>query len=85
MTAFSDPGFIPQSKRVESSPGVVVAGMDFELQPLGTPIPEYPLLALPALLIITMLAATVMIRRHLPAGAGRGDAEVLRQTRPDHE
>jgi hypothetical protein len=62
VTASSDPGFIPQSKIVTFSPGSIVAGVGFELQPSGVPIPEYPAPFISALLIITMLAATIMIR-----------------------
>jgi len=63
VTASSDPGFTPQSKIVTFSPGALVTGVDFELQPSGEPIPEYPGPLAPALLIITILATTIMIRR----------------------
>jgi len=63
VTASSDPGFIPQSKIVTFSPGAIVTGVSFELQPSGVPIPEYPATFISALLIITILAATIMIRR----------------------
>jgi hypothetical protein len=63
VTASSDPAFIPQSKTVVVPIGGVVAGVDFELQPSGKPIPEYPAPLVPVLLLLTMLAATMMIRR----------------------
>jgi hypothetical protein len=70
VTASSDPGFISQSKLVTFSPGSVDnAGVDFQLQPSGKPIPEYPAPFISALLIITILAATIMIRRRLLANS----------------
>jgi hypothetical protein len=64
VTASSDPGFIPQSKIVTFSPGAIVAGVGFELQPSGTPIPEYPGPLAPALLVITILATAIVSRRN---------------------
>ena len=62
VTAASDPGYIPQSKTVYVSPGGVAAGVDFQLESSGKPIPELPAPLVPVLLLITMLAATMMIR-----------------------
>jgi len=63
VIASSDPGFTPQSKMVTFSPGALVTGVDFELQPSGEPIPEYPAPFISALLIIAIIAATIMTRR----------------------
>jgi hypothetical protein len=64
VTASSDPGYIPQTKMVTVSPGGVAAGVDFQLEPSGKPIPEYPVPLAPVLLLTTMLAAAMMILRH---------------------
>jgi len=63
VTASSDPAFIPQTKMVIVTAGGVAGGVDFELQPSGRPIPEYPASLLPIVLLIVMTFATVMIRR----------------------
>jgi hypothetical protein len=62
VTAASDPGYIPQSKTVYVSPGGVAAGVDFQLEPSGKPIPELPAPLVPVLFLVTMLAATMMLR-----------------------
>ena len=62
VTASSDPGYIPQSKTVYVSPGGVAAGVDFQLESSGKPIPELPAPLVPVLLLVTMLAATMMLR-----------------------
>jgi hypothetical protein len=41
----------------------MVTGIDFQLQPSGKPIPEYPAPFISALLIIAIIAATIMTRR----------------------
>lgn len=63
VTVSSDPGYIPQSKTVTVSPGGVAGGVDFQLEASGKPIPEYPSVAQPVMLLIAALAATVLIRR----------------------
>ncbi len=63
VTVSSEPAFISQSKTVVVPIGGVIAGVDFTLQPSGKPIPEYPASVVPVLLLLTMLAAVVMIRR----------------------
>jgi len=65
VTASSDPAFIPQSKMVTVSSGGVAGGVDFQLQASGKPIPEYPASLPPIVLLITMTAAAVMIRRRI--------------------
>jgi len=62
VTASSDPAFIPQTKMVTVSPGGVAGGVDFQLEPSGKPIPELPAPLVPVLLLVTMLAATMMLR-----------------------
>jgi len=62
LTVSLDPGYTPVSKMVTVSAGGAVTA-DFELQPSGKPIPEYPSAAQPVMLLIVALAATVMIRR----------------------
>lgn len=64
VIASSDPGFVPQSKIVTFSPGGIVAGVDFQLQPSGEPIPEYPGPLVPVLLVITILATAIISRRN---------------------
>jgi len=54
LTVSVDPAYTPVSKAVTT---------DFELQPSGKPIPEYPSVAQPIMLLIAALAATVLIRR----------------------
>ena len=68
VTASSDPAFIPQAKMVTVSDGGVAAGVDFELQSSGRPIPEYPAPLLPILLLVTIAGAAAMIRRRVPQG-----------------
>ncbi len=62
LTVSVDPAYTPESKMVTVSAGGV-ATADFELQPSGQPIPEYPSVAQPVMLLIAALAATVLIRR----------------------
>jgi hypothetical protein len=69
VTASSDPGFVPQAHEVTVTPGGV-ATVDFNLEPSGKPIPEYPSLAQPAMLVVAALAAMIILRRRrrtLPA------------------
>ena len=63
VTASPNPAFISQSKSVTVSPGGVAAGVDFQLEPSGKPIPEYPSVAQPILLLVATLAAAVFLRR----------------------
>ena len=56
-----DPGFIPESHLVTVPPGGVAA-VDFQLQPSGKPIPEYPPSFQPLMLVVAALAAATMIR-----------------------
>ena len=62
VTASSDPGYTPVSHMVTVSPGGVAA-VDFQLEPSGKPIPEYPSTLAPVMLAIAALAAAIMIRR----------------------
>lgn len=62
VTASSDPGFLPQTNEVSVTPGGV-ATADFQLQPSGKPIPEYPSPLQPAMLLVATLATLVLIRR----------------------
>jgi len=62
LTVSSDPGYTPVSKMVTITPGGAVTA-DFQLEPSGKPIPEYPSVAQPVMLLIAALAATVLIRR----------------------
>jgi len=62
LTVSVDPAYTPVSKMVTVSDGGAVT-VDFELQPSGRPIPEYPSVAQPIMLLIAALAATVLIRR----------------------
>ena len=62
LTVSVDPAYTPESKTVIVTPGGI-ATADFELQPSGKPIPEYPSVAQPVMLLIAALAATVLIRR----------------------
>jgi hypothetical protein len=62
LTVSVDPAYTPESKTVTVSEGGV-ATADFQLQPSGKPIPEYPSLAQPVMLLIAALAAAVLIRR----------------------
>ena len=63
VTASPNPAFISQSKTVMVSPGGMAAGVDFQLEPSGKPIPEYPSVAQPILLLMATLAAAVFVRR----------------------
>ena len=62
VTVSSDPGFVPQARMVTVSPGGVAAA-DFNLEPSGKPVPEYPSPVQPAILVVAALAAMIMIRR----------------------
>ena len=61
VTVSLDPGFISQTNMVTLSPGGVTT-MDFQLQPSGEPIPEYPPSLQPLMLVVAALAAVTMIR-----------------------
>jgi len=63
VTASSDPGYIPVSHMVTVSDGGAAA-VDFQLEPSGKPIPEYPVPLQPIMLAVAALAAAIMIRRH---------------------
>ena len=63
VTVLSGPAFISQSKTVTVSPDGTAAGVDFQLEPSGKPIPEYPSMAQPVLLLMATLAAAVFLRR----------------------
>ena len=63
VTASSEPAFISQSKTVTVTPGGMAGGVDFQLESSGKPIPEYPSIAQPVLLLMATLAAAVFIRR----------------------
>jgi hypothetical protein len=71
LTVSVDPAYTPESKTVIVTDGGV-ATADFELQPSGKPIPEYPSVAQPLMLLIAALAATVLTRRrnHVRSQAG---------------
>ena len=62
LTVSVEPGYTPVSKAVTVSEGGAVT-QDFELQPSGKPIPEYPSVAQPVMLLIAALAAAVLLRR----------------------
>jgi hypothetical protein len=62
LTVSVDPAYTPESKTVTVSEGGI-ATADFQLQPSGKPIPEYPPMAQPVMLLIAALAAAVLIRR----------------------
>ena len=62
LTVSVDPAYTPESKAVTVSDGGI-ATADFELQPSGRPVPEYPSAVQPIMLLIAALAATVLIRR----------------------
>jgi len=70
LTVSLDPGYAPASKTVTVTEGGV-ATADFELQPSGKPIPEYPSVAQPVMLLIAALAAAVLVRRRDPVRSGR--------------
>jgi len=62
VTALSEPGYLPESHVVTVSDGGSSA-VDFQLEPSGKPIPEYPASVQPVLLAVAALAAAIMIRR----------------------
>jgi hypothetical protein len=62
LTVSVDPAYTPESKTVTVTEGGI-ATADFQLQPSGKPIPEYPSAAQPVMLLIAALAAAVLIRR----------------------
>ena len=70
LTVSLDPGYAPASKTVTVTEGGI-ATADFELQPSGKPIPEYPSVAQPVMLLIAALAAAVLVRRRDPVRSGR--------------
>jgi hypothetical protein len=70
LTVSLDPGYTPASKTVTVSEGGA-ATADFELQPSGKPIPEYPSVAQPVMLLIAALAAAVLVRRRDPVRSPR--------------
>ena len=57
-----DPGFVPQSQMVTVPDGGAVV-VDFELQPSGKPIPEYPSAVQPVMLVVATLAAAIVLGR----------------------
>jgi hypothetical protein len=64
LTVAPTPGFYtPVGKMVTVSDGGVVTA-DFELQPSGKPVPEYPSVIQPVMLLIATLVAAALIRRH---------------------
>jgi len=62
VTVSSGPGYIPVSHVVTVSDGGSVT-VDFQLEPSGEPIPEYPVGIQPLMLAVVALAAAIMIRR----------------------
>jgi len=62
VTASSEPGYLPESHMVTVSDGGSAA-VDFQLEPSGKPIPEYPVPFQPVMLAVAALAAAIMIRR----------------------
>ena len=62
LTVSVDPALVPESKTVTVSDGGITTA-DFELQPSGKPVPEYPPMTQPLMLLIAALAATILIRR----------------------
>jgi hypothetical protein len=62
LTVSVDPAYVPESKSVTVSDGGI-ATADFELQPSGRPVPEYPSAVQPVMLLIAALGATILIRR----------------------
>jgi len=71
LTVSVDPAYTPESKTVTVTEGGI-ATADFQLQPSGKPIPEYPSMAQPVMLLIAALATAVLIRRrnHVHSQAG---------------
>ena len=66
VTVSGDPGYYSQSKTVSVSPGGVAGGVDFQLEPTGKPVPEYPASVGPILTMVIVVAAAIMIRRRIP-------------------
>jgi len=62
VTASSEPGYLPESHMVTVSDGGSEA-VNFQLEPSGKPIPEYPVSVQPVMLAVAALAAAIMIRR----------------------
>ena len=62
LTVSLDPGYAPVSTMVTVSEGGA-ATADFQLEASGKPIPEYPSVAQPVMLLIAALVTTVLIRR----------------------
>ncbi|MGA2238491.1 MAG: hypothetical protein ABSG74_04695 [Candidatus Bathyarchaeia archaeon] len=72
VTASPNQAFISQSKTVTVSPGGMAGGVDFQLEPSGKPIPEYPSVTQPILLLMATLAAAVFLRQR---GRARSEAD----------
>ena len=66
VTVSGDPGYYSQTKMITVSPGGVAGGVDFQLEPTGKPIPEYPTSVGPILTVVVVAAAAVMTRRRVP-------------------
>jgi hypothetical protein len=62
VTASSEPGYLPETHMVTVSDGGSAA-VNFQLEPSGEPIPEYPVSVQPVMLAVAALAAAIMIRR----------------------
>jgi hypothetical protein len=62
VTASLDPGYTPVSHVVTVSDGGIVVA-DFELEPSGEPIPEYPPAVQSLVFVIAAFAAAVLLRR----------------------
>ena len=79
LTVSVNPALVPESKTVTVSDGGI-ATADFELQPSGKPVPEYPPMTHPLMLLIAALAATILIRRrnHTHSQADQHPAGPLR-------
>ncbi len=60
-------GFTPESKMISVFPGSASV-VDFELQPSGEPIPEYPPQLQPFMLLVAVIASGILLRqrRHAP-------------------
>jgi len=66
VTVSGDPGYYSQSKMVSVSPGGIAGGVDFQLEPTGKPVPEYPETLVPILTLVVVAATAIMIRRRVP-------------------
>lgn len=66
VTVSGDPGYYSQSKTVSVSPGGIAGGVDFQLEPTGKPVPEYPETLVPILTLVVVAATAIMIRRRIP-------------------